>query len=184
MEFPVIFPKPWERCCRSAACSAIYSYERTPVRDQSLYERAPARDCLIRTVVLFLVVLPAILLVLPAGLSAQSIQLTPEQQQILNSLPPAQRAQAEAAMRQVQGRAGAPQQETDAKLEWEAVKPFRAHTKKNTPQRKTTQKQLTNNKRKPDAAFPSALPSHTHTHARTHTNNIFLRKARRCNSAH
>ena len=33
---------------------------------------------------------------------AQSIQLTPEQQRMLNALPPAQRAQAEAAIRQIQ----------------------------------------------------------------------------------
>ena len=57
------------------------------------------------------------LLLLPVVMLAQNIQLTAEQQQILNSLPPAQRAQAEAAMRQAQGQVGASQPKTDSTSE-------------------------------------------------------------------
>ena len=65
------------------------------------YERAPASDWLIRTVVLLLAALPMISF-------AQGIQLTPAQQQMLNSLPAAQRQQAMSALQQLQVQQPAP----------------------------------------------------------------------------
>ncbi len=57
--------------------------------------------------------LAAILLILFSGLAfAQSIQLSPEQQRMLDQLPPDQRAQAMQAIRQLQNQQAAPAQQT------------------------------------------------------------------------